>query len=538
MNTNSRNSKHAGLLLLALLLVTMLAACSGKVDVAINGINIPPGTIPPFQNYEPVTAQGTVSGFGDLAVNDVRYDADGASITIDSQPGLLSDLRLGHVVTVTGRINALGFTGQATNIRMDSRIIGPVEAIDADNARLTVMGQTIRLGPETHYPATIDPATLTGLAPGERVRISGYVDAAGAIRATRVEPADANAPLQIIGDVSGLDIANLVFEINGLTVDYGSTVLIGLPGGAPADGMMVKVIGTLSNGLFEAEQLLTAPALTGASGRRAQLGGLITRFASPADFEVNDTEIAANAATAYSNGDSGDLALNAAVTIDGEFRTGGRILANRITFGQLAGNTTSLTYALDGFTEISVPTVFGITVTQGDEYSVEVIVDEEAANRIQVSSNGPRLTIALEPGNGHIDTLDAYITMPVLDRIDLTGVVYARLRNFDQPQMTMNVGGVSYLVGDGLRIGHLLATVSGVSRLDLGEIRPIGRADIDVGGVSQATLNMDVGSTLSGAVSTGQGTGTSALFYYGTGVTINVTAGWNAAVIWLGGTKP
>ena len=538
MNTYSRNSKHAGLLLLALLLVTMLAACSGKVDVAIGGINIPPGTVPPVQNAESLTAQGTVSGFGDLTVNGVRYDADGASITIDSRPGTLSDLRLGHVVTITGRISSAGFTGQATTVRMDSRIIGPLEVIDADNGRLTVMGQTIRLGPDTHYPVTIDPATLQALEPGDLVRISGYIDTTGAVRATRVEPAEANSPLQLIGEVAGLDPGNLTFRINQLTVDYGSTVLIDLPGGAPADGMTVKVIGTLSGGRFAAEQLLTAIGPTGAIGQRAQLGGLITRFASPADFEVNDTDIAANSGTAYSNGDSGDLALDTAVVIDGEFRTGGQILADLITFGQPAGNTTSLVYDLDGFSEISVPTVFGITVTQGDEYSVEVIVDEEAAQRIQVTMNGQRLTIALEPGNGSIETLDAHVTMPVLDRIDLTGVVYARLRNFDQPQMTMNVGGVSYLAGDGLRIGHLLATVSGVSRLDLGDIRPIGQADIDVGGVSQATLNMDVGSTLSGSVSTGQGTGTSALYYYGTDVTLNVAVGWNASVTWLGDTRP
>ena len=38
--------------------------------------------------------------------------------------------------------------------------------------------------------------------------------------------------------------------------------------------------------------------------------------------------------------------------------------------------------------------------------------------------------------------------------------------------------------------------------------------NIDVGGVSQATLNMEVGSTLAGSVTTGQGTGNSILFYY------------------------
>ena len=94
------------------------------------------------------------------------------------------------------------------------------------------------------------------------------------------------------------------------------------------------------------------------------------------------------------------------------------------------------------------------------------------------------------------------------------------------------------LHGDALRIGHLRATVSGVSRMDLGDIRPIGQADIDVSGVSQATLNMDVGSRLSGSVSTGQGTGASTLYYYGSNVGPDVVTGANASLVWLGETRP
>ena len=128
--------------------------------------------------------------------------------------------------------------------------------------------------------------------------------------------------------------------------------------------------------------------------------------------------------------------------------------------------------------------------------------------------------------------------MPVLDRIDLTGVVNARLYGFDQAEMAINVGNVSNLRGDALRIGHLQATVSGVSRMDLGNIRPIGEADIAVSGVSQATLNMDVGSRLNGSVSTGEGTGVSALYYYGSNVTLDVVTGDNASLVWLGETRP
>ena len=539
MNTEPRKSNLAGILLLALFALALVAACSGgNIDVAVGGVNLPPGSLPPLTNSEPVVAQGTITGIRDLTVNGTHYDADGASILVDAQPGVLSDLEIGHVVTLTGRISAAGLTGQASTIHMHSRVTGPVETIAAGDGRLTVMSQTIRLGPDTHYQDGIDPATLDGLSTGDRVRISGYADAAGNIRATRVETADANSPLHLVGEVSGHDIANLLFDINQLTVDYGSAAVIDLPGGAPENGMTVRIIGTLSNGLFVAEQLGSGPELNTRFGQRVQLGGFVTRFASIADFEVNGVDAAVSSASTFSNGDRSDLELNARVTIDGEFDTGGKVRAEHVNFGEFSSRTATLTYDFDSFTSISVPTVFGISVTQGAGYSVEVIVDEEAANRVDVTRNGSSLTVELLPGDGLIETLEAQVTMPMLERIDLTGVVNARLNDFDQAEMTINVGNVSNLHGTGLRIGHLQATVSGVSRMDLGDIRPIGQADIAVSGVSQATLNMDVGSRLSGTISTGQGTGAAALFYYGSNVALDVETGDNASLVWLGETRP
>ena len=540
MNTQPRKSNVIGILLLALLALALVAACSGgNIDVAVGGVNLPPGSVPPFQNSEPVVAQGSITGLGDLTVNATRYDTNTASILVDAQHGVLSDLKLGHVVTLTGRISAAGSTGHASTIDMHSRVTGPVEMLVAGDGRLTVMSQPIRLGPDTHYSSDIDPATLEGLSTGDRVRVSGYADADGIIRATRVETAEANSRLQLVGEVAGLDIANLLFDINQLTVDYGSAAVIDLPDGAPENGMTVWVIGTLSKGLFMAEQLVAGPTLASDDpGQRVQVGGIVTRFVSMADFEVNGVAATADSTSTFGGGDGSDLQLNARVTVDGEFETGGKIRVERVAFGAVTGNTATLTYDFDAFTRISVPTVFGISVTQGAGYSVEVIVDEGAANRVEVTRDGKTLTVALQPGDGQIETLEARVTMPVLERIDLTGVVNARLYDFDQAEMTINVGNVSNLRGDGLRIGHLQAKVSGVSRMDLGDIRPIGQADIVVSGVSQATLNMDVGSRLSGSVSTGQGTGASALYYYGSNVALDVETGDNASLVWLGETRP
>ena len=142
------------------------------------------------------------------------------------------------------------------------------------------------------------------------------------------------------------------------------------------------------------------------------------------------------------------------------------------------------------------------------------------------------------PGNGSIETLDALITMPVLNSIDLTGVVNAQLNDFNQTQMTVNVGGVSRLQGNGLTIGNLSANVSGVSQLNFGGIRPVAMANIDISGISQATLNMDVGGSLTGTVGTGQGTGVSTLFYYGTDISVDVSTDGLSSVVRLGETRP
>lgn len=535
MNTKLFQLRYPGLAFLVL-----LSACSGGgINVSVEGpaiSGLPP--LPPPQSSEAITTHGVITGLGGVTVNDVRYATSAATVTINGQPGTLSDLSRGQIVTVSGRINSDDQSGTANSILFDANLIGPVENLDASSDRLTVMGQSVISDSDTLFGAGIDPATFAGLSVGSIVQVSGYADAAGAIKATRIDLDISNTELQLIGKVTGLDLANLLFTINRLTIDYSSAIVIDLTGGAPTNGMMVKAIGTMSSGLFIVERLVTAPGLAGSTGQRVQTAGVITRFNSSTDFDINNSAATANAGITYVNGNAGDLALNAELVIDGDFASGGHIMANRITIGHLVSETATLVFDLSDFTEISVPTVFSVTVTQGPDFLVEVAVDADVANRIDVTKSGSRLNIALISGDGNIETLHAFVTMPVLNRIDLTGVVNASLNDFNQMQMTVNVGGVSRLQGNALMINDLTASVSGVSQLGFGDIRPIGNANIDVSGVSQATLNMDVGSTLTGSVGTGQGTDVSTLFYYGTNVAVNVTTDLLSSVIKLGETRP
>lgn len=193
-------------------------------------------------------------------------------------------------------------------------------------------------------------------------------------------------------------------------------------------------------------------------------------------------------------------------------------------------------FDFENFTDISVGSLSRVTVTQGPDYSVQVTAGADALDDLQVTQSGD--TVSIELSNNQIFT--AIITMPVLNRIEVgaNALAYVTLQNFDQAQLAIELGGVSTLRGEGLLIGDLDATVSGVSSLDLGDVGPIGQASVDISGVSQATLNMTVGSTLTGSVRTGQGTGASRLFYYGTNTAVNVTTDSLSRVIRLGDTRP
>jgi hypothetical protein len=200
--------------------------------------------------------------------------------------------------------------------------------------------------------------------------------------------------------------------------------------------------------------------------------------------------------------------------------------------------TATVTFDLEDFTEISVVSVFNATITQGTDFLVEVTIDEDIVNKLDVTQTGSRLSLNLLFGNNNAATLDAVVTLPVLNRVDVDGVAMVSLNDFNQVQMNVNVGGMSQLRGDSLMISDLTARVSGVSQLDFGDIRPLGNANIDVSGVSKATLNMDIGSTLTGSVTTGKRTGTSSLSYYGTDVTVNVTTDPKSSLTKLGETRP
>lgn len=184
---------------------------------------------------------GVVTGFGSVCVNGlkVEYEAD-TPVQRDGQPVPHSALAVGQVVA----LQAAGPGGrlQAQRIVVLDAAVGPLAAVDAASGRFSVMGQ----------PATaLDPAALSGLQPGQWVRVSGQRLADGEIRATRVQPAEPGAAW-----VAGA----LARRADGGWQVAGTPLAAGAPVPAEAlPGQEVAVAGAWVDGRLQAHHVTLQP---------------------------------------------------------------------------------------------------------------------------------------------------------------------------------------------------------------------------------------------------------------------------------------
>ena len=503
-----------------------------------NSVNFEPPRLPAGQftfDTEPLSSVGVVSDLGSITVNGVNYDTAGAIIRVNGDPGSVSGIKLGHVVTLTGEINAGKKNGTADRINQYAVVMGPVEFLDAEAGRLIVMGQVIHADQSTLYDLVLEPASLEGLQVGSVVAVSGFPNANGEITATLIEQTEADTQVQVIGKVVGHDGFNHLFSINRLTVDYSDASLIQVPDGEPVNGLWVLARGMLNNGVLGVTELSTSFQISSLNtpGVRILTEGTITALLSASAFSLNGMPVTTDANTLFSGGTVNDLVENVHITVDGEIGPDGEsITADVITYGRKILDTEVVTFDLNDFTEVFVTSVFNVTVIQDTQYSLEVTVDSDLVDRLLVTQSGSELYLDLEVANNNVQTLSAIIHMPQLDRIDLSGVSDVMLREFNQQQLVVNIQGVSRLSGESLAIQELVADVAGVSQMDLAQAGPLASAILDVSGLGRVTINMDVSSTLSGRVR-----GTSTLLYYGTDVANDLIVASTASANWLGDTR-
>ncbi|HOY35861.1 MAG TPA: DUF5666 domain-containing protein [Piscinibacter sp.] len=286
--------------------LSMLAACGGGDDPA-------PG---PTQ-----TAIGTISSFGSLVVNGVRFDDTAASITMDDSAGTRDRLRVGMVVQVRGRINANG-TGVANTIRYNDCVQGPITAMNQVQNTVTVLGQTVLVDDDTVFDG-VTQRDMNSFAIGDQVEVSCLPDPANnRLRATRMERQglfqNGVSELEVKGTVSNLDAAAGTCTIDGLTVNFSGIAAGSRPAGL-ANGMTVEVGGSnFANGILTADRLRDRDRdrISYPDGDGLEVEGYVADFVSIANFTVAGQAV--NAANAViRNGTAADIRNGLKVEAEG-----------------------------------------------------------------------------------------------------------------------------------------------------------------------------------------------------------------------------
>jgi uncharacterized protein DUF5666 len=312
------------LIALVAMATLVLAACGGGSGNDIAGIDRTGAPV--------IAAYGPVSAFGSVVVNGVRYDTSQTKFLIDGDDGTQADIGVGDVVLVNGTLDAGGATGVATTVRFDHNVEGPVTSIDAVANTFVALGQLVRVSSDTSFDVGIQPAALSGLAIGDIVEVSGFVQGDESIDATRIERRQGGGgEVEVTGVVVNTQVAPHTFQLGGIVVNYSSATVAGVVGGVVANGQSVRVKGTFAQGVLVASRVdAVGNDLGGASGERREIEGVITRFASAADFSLGLLSVTTNAQTSFEGGTAADLGLNVNVEVEGALDSAGHLVAAKI----------------------------------------------------------------------------------------------------------------------------------------------------------------------------------------------------------------
>ena len=96
-------------LILSGLILLLAAACSDS------GSDTAPTPLP-VVTTDDVVVVGPISGFGSVIANGVEFDTAAAIVTIDDEPGAISTLRIGMVVSIRGTIDITTGAARASEI--------------------------------------------------------------------------------------------------------------------------------------------------------------------------------------------------------------------------------------------------------------------------------------------------------------------------------------------------------------------------------------------------------------------------------------
>ncbi len=322
-------------------ILTLSAALSGCGGTS--GDSTPPSAVASTATGKAVMTVGTVTEVvgTKVTVGDIVFEASSATVLKDGNAATVAQLKVGEVVTVSGRVSDDKNTGTAARIEFDDDVEGPISAIDAAAGTVTVLRQRVRVDATTLFDDSI-AAGLSSLAVGQSIEVSGFRDAAGEIVASRIELRGASVrQLEVTGVASAVNSVARKLKIGTLTVDYSGATLRDFPAGGPQNGDRIEAKGSTINarGELVAASLERKPAMAADATVQVELEGLVTRLVSATEFEINGRRVrlAPGAVIEFEGDVRVDLAENVKVEVEGTLNADGILVAVKLKLKAASG---------------------------------------------------------------------------------------------------------------------------------------------------------------------------------------------------------
>jgi len=316
--------------LLGALAASLVAACSGGGG----------GTGGTGTTISPTVSTGVMTK-GSTIVNGVRFEDTAANITIDDTPKTATALQNGMVVKLVGSVNDDSITGKADRIKalIEARGTPSSTNAGANPQSLLLHGQTVLVDDQTVFS---NPGGFAAINTGTQIEVHGLRDAAGNIRATRIEDNAAQMGDNTLDEIRGVVTGGAAgpnpatFNIGGQLINAGNATIV--PTGATyQNGSVVEVYcAQPCTGAFLAMRLKVEDAqddaFKPAAGQKTEAEGLISGFtAGTQNFSIGSTPVTISGSTRFEGGIATDLANNVKVEAEGAWN-GTRLVASKIEF--------------------------------------------------------------------------------------------------------------------------------------------------------------------------------------------------------------
>jgi hypothetical protein len=238
----------AGLSASAAAAACLVACGGGGTSTASNGSGVGSGGTGSYTT-------GSISGFGSIIVNGIRYDNTGvvaASQDDDTAP----ELKLGMVVDVEGgsTSDVTTSTGtqtvaKASSIKVGFELLGPVTAssIDASKGTFRSLGQTVNVTVDTFFDQDSGLSGIGNVSTCPYVRVYGFPRTTGGYTASRVECLSAQpAYYRVRGPVTQVSGGTVFINDGGTSGQSGGQYVLGNGVPAPTLGQIVRAVLSVS----------------------------------------------------------------------------------------------------------------------------------------------------------------------------------------------------------------------------------------------------------------------------------------------------